>query len=132
MAATKVVSLFYFTSWRMEGYSVNADIVRTQRWNQWRESVFSELDKTFGTSGSKGAMRFYGDFQVNCDATDAPGIAKLWATTNPNRPLPILGYETTLLWENTPPSSAAAIMVRLCERIKTDERFFFFKRVDAT
>lgn len=110
---------------------MNIDISRTQLWNKWRESAFSEVDKFFGTSGSRGAMRFYGDFQINCDATDAPGIAKLWVTTNPNRPLPLLGYETAVLWEGTAPSKAAEILLKLCERIKGDERYLFYKRADA-
>lgn len=104
------------------------DLDRVKRWNQWRNEVFLEVEKTLGSAGSKGAMRFYGDFQVNCDATDIAGIAKLWVTTNPNGPLPQIGYESLCKWENTEPSVAAASILEMCERIKRDPRYVIAKR----
>lgn len=101
---------------------------RSRRWNEWRDGVFTEVDKTLGPSGSRGAMRFYGDLQISVEATNAIGIATLWVSTNANKPLPLIGYETQCEWDDTKAHVAAASLLQMVKKIEQNPMYVRSKK----
>lgn len=106
---------------------MSVDINRTALWNQWRNYVFDRLDEALGEAGSKGAMRFYGDFQVNIDAAES-GNAHLWVTANPNAPMPSLGLqEKCVEWEQTDALAAAEAILGFVEKFRGHPEYIIAK-----
>ena len=107
---------------------MRVDTDSTALWNQWRNDVFSWLDEALGAAGSKGAIRFYGDFQVNIEATES-GQAHLWATANPNAPMPSLGLqEKWVEWETADALAAAQTILGFIEKFRNRPEYIIAKR----
>jgi len=109
---------------RIAGLS-EVDLKRTKRWKAWIESYFTEIGKAIGASNSKGAHRWFGDFEFWYDPMEG-GFIHLFVVTKAS--LAKIHRAIIMRWELVEPVEAAKCMLVKLREIQAHPMYVVSKR----
>jgi len=103
------------------------EVDRENRWKTWVEAVFADIANAYGDPPSRGARRYFGEWQVEIRASGV-GTAVLDVFSNAMKPVPQLHDSKEVLWERTTSGDAAQFVLDMIDELSRNPLYALMKR----